>query len=92
MTTFTFSTLPTGDQPSPTIAETRAALAGNPGLWTVVLRADRMARAETYAASVNDGSKFGPNFRAEIRKEGPVFRVFASHRPTTIAGVSVSFD
>lgn len=73
----TFSTLPATDEAAPTTAETRAALVANPGAWAVVLRADRAARAETYRDAVNDGTKFGPGFRAEIRKEGPVFRVFA---------------
>jgi hypothetical protein len=79
MSALTFQSLPATDEPSPTVAEIRSALTAHPGQWAVVLRADRLARAETYRDAVDNGVKFGPGFRAAIRKEGPVFRVFASY-------------
>lgn len=84
----TFGPLPTTDEAAPTVAEMRALLVAHQGAWAVVLRADRLARAETFRDAVNSGAKFGAGFTAAIRKEGPVFRVFASYAPG--AGWSVT--
>jgi hypothetical protein len=75
----TFGPLPATDQPAPTTADIRSELTAHPGQWAVVYRADRMARAETFRDAVNDGRKFGPNMRAQVRKLGAECRVFVSY-------------
>jgi hypothetical protein len=79
--TLTFGTLPATDQPAPTTADIRSELIAHPGMWAVVYRADRMARAETFRDAVNAGTKYGEGFRAEVRKLGAECRVFATYAP-----------
>lgn len=77
----TFSArLPVTDEPALTVADIRSALTAHPGLWSVVYRADRLARAETFRDAVNDGSKYGAGFVAHVRKLGAECRVFASYQ------------
>lgn len=91
MSALSFGTLPTTDEAAPTTAEIRAELHAHSGMWAVVYRADRMARAQTYADAVNNGTKFGPGVRAVVRKLGAECRVFASFRPSHVAGVPVTW-
>jgi hypothetical protein len=73
-----FSPLPATDLPAPTPAEIGAELKANGGAWAVVYRADRLARAETFAARVNDGKTYGKGYDAVVRKVGAECQVWAT--------------
>jgi hypothetical protein len=77
--TLVFEALPPADAPAPSVADIRSELMAHPGMWAVVYRADRMARAEKFAEAVNGGAKYGAGVRAEVRKLGAECRVFAGY-------------
>jgi hypothetical protein len=54
-----------------------AELKSRPGEWAVVMRPDRMARAETTEARINDGREYGAGYQATVRKIGAEIRVYA---------------
>lgn len=66
----TFEKPPTNESLVMSRDQVAAELRGRRGEWAVVSRPDRVVRAESTSARINDGREFGAGFEATVRAAG----------------------